>query len=369
MKEELRRAIKRPINILFMLLGVLTMSALFFYVHTDKYQTFEIKNKSEAMQINASLLPFQIVNSDEGGAVYQNLLMQKSILAKQLNSVLFDQPKKYIETSQELTQLRLELRDEDEFNESISMLQPEITTTLKENAYYSYLIKNQEEVVLKPESFSSLTLLFLVILGICWFPICAFLTANVLEDEYEHSSLVKGQPRPFMKRMLTKISVLYSFFVISFVGSLVTALLWTQTLGNPLFDVTKVNAVQLLDFVILQNWQIIGLYFIYLSLLFVFVFMLSVFLNVLVKNFYLTLIIELIFYGITILMPAFISQSPWYIGSFIIPSYLFNGDYLSGQTTTLLNPIVGMIYLIIASGILGFFTSVLSKRGLKGVRS
>ena len=97
---------------------------------------------------------------------------------------------------------------------------------------------------------------------------------------------------------------------------------------------------------ILQNWQIIGLYFIYLSLLFVFVFMLSVFLNVLVKNFYLTLIIELIFYGITILMPAFISQSPWYIGSFIIPSYVFNGDYLSGQTTTLLNPIVGMIYLI-----------------------
>ena len=104
-------------------------------------------------------------------------------------------------------------------------------------------------------------------------------------------------------------------------------------------------------------------------MLFVFVFMLSVFLNVLVKNFYLTLIIELIFYGITILMPAFISQSPWYIGSFIIPSYLFNGDYLSGQTTTLLNPIVGMIYLIIASGILGFFTSILSKRGLKGVRS
>ena len=68
-------------------------------------------------------------------------------------------------------------------------------------------------------------------------------------------------------------------------------------------------------------------------------------------------------------MPAFISQSPWYLGSFIIPSYLFNGDYLSGQTTTLLNPVVGMIYLIIAGGILGFFTSVLSKRGLKGVRS
>ena len=71
MKEEFRRAIKRPINVLFILLGCLLMSGIFFYVHTDKYQTFELKNKSEATQIDASLLPYQIVNSDQGSVSYR----------------------------------------------------------------------------------------------------------------------------------------------------------------------------------------------------------------------------------------------------------------------------------------------------------
>ncbi|NKC67310.1 hypothetical protein HED35_04350 [Vagococcus fluvialis] len=367
MKEEFRRAVKRPLNILFMLLGCLLMSILFTYVHTDKYQTFELKNKSEALQVTASLLSFQVVNSDEGTPVYQNLLLQKSILARQLNSVLFEQPKKYIETGQELNQLRLEIRKEKDFTDSIKILQPNITETLKEEAFYNHLIDNKQEVILKPETFGSLTLLFLTILGVVWFPICAFLTANVLEDEYEHSSLVKGQPKTFMKRMLTKISVLYIFFVISFTAALGVSFLLTQILGNPMNDLNQVNVIQLVNFSILANWKIIGLYFVYLSILFVFVFILSVFLNIIVKNFYLTLIIELIIYALTILLPGFISQAPWYLGSFIIPSYLFNGHYLT-DTTTLLNPVFGAVYLVVASVILGFLTSLISKRGLKGVR-
>lgn len=368
MKEEFRRAIKRPLNILFMLLGCLMVSAIFTYVHTDKYQTFEIKNKSEALQVTASLLSFQVVDSKDGTPVYQNLLLQKSILARQLNSVLFEQPKGYIENSQELNQLRLDIRKEKDFTESINMLQPNLTETLKEEAFYNYLIDHEQEVILKPETFSSLTLLFLTVLGVVWFPICAFLTANVLEDEYEHSSLVKGQPKTFMKRMLTKISVLYAFFIINFVVSLGVSFLLTQFLGNPLHDINQVNVIQLIGFSILANWKIIGLYFMYLSILFIFVFILSVFLNVIIKNFYLTLIIELIIYALTILLPDFISQAPWYLGSFIVPSYLFNGYYLTDTTATLLNPVFGAVYLVAVSVILGLLTSSISKRGLKGVR-
>lgn len=369
MKEELRRGIKRPLNGLFLLLGIILMTGLFVYVHTDQYETFEIKNKSEAIEVDGALLPYQIVNSDEGDAVYQNLLKQKSVLARQLNSVLFNQPKKYISTSQELTNLRLDLRNATSFEEELSFLQPSLESVLKDEAYYTYLAEQEEEVILKPESIASLTILFLTVLGVIWFPICAFLTANILEDEYEHTSLIKGQPQPFMKRMMKKFSVLYLFFVVSLLGAFLVGGILTQLLGNPVNDLSHVNAIQLMSFVILKNWQIICAYFIYMSILFLFVFTLSVLLNIVFRNFYLTLIIELAFYGLTILLPDFIAQAPWYIGSYIVPSYLFNGNYLTDTSSGLLNPVVGSLYLLVASGLLSMLASLLSKRGLKGVKN
>lgn len=368
MKEEFRRATKRPLNILFMVLGCLLITATFFYVHTDRYETFELRNKSEVAQINASLLGFQIVNSEDGNGTYQNLLLQKSILAKQLNSVLFDDPQKYITTSHELTELRLNIREDTDFNDRISIFQPNLVTTLNENIYYNYLKETNGEVILKPESFGSLSLLFLSLLGIIWFPVCAFLTANTLEDEYEHSTLVKGQPKTFMKRTLTKFSVLYIMYIISFTSALGLGLFWSQLLGNNVNDINNVDVIQLIHFSILKKWEIILIYFLYLSILLLFVFMLSVCLNILFKNFYLTLIVELIIYALTILLPEFISRSPWYVGSFFIPTYLFDGKYLSDKATTLINPVFGMCYLVLASLLLGFLISLMDKRGMKGVR-
>lgn len=368
MKEELRRGIKKPINLLFICVSSLLMISLFTYVHLDRYETFEIRNKGETSQVNGALMEYEIVDSSEGSTLYQNLLLQKSILAKQLNSVLFNEPQKYIETSLELTNLRLEAREDQEFDTNMEALQPGITSILKDNTYYGFLEKNQEEVILKPESIGSLVFLFLSVLGVIWFPICAFLTANALEDEYEHSSLVKGQPTTFMKRMIHKVLVLYAFFALSFGLALVIGGLLTQFLGNPINDLGNSQAVQLIDFLVLKNWQVMLSYFVYLSVLFFFVFSLSIFLNVVVRNFYLTLIIEICFYAITILLPNLISYLPWYVGSYIIPTYLFNGNYLLENPQTQLNPVYGLVSLLISILILNSLTSLLTKRGLKGVR-
>ena len=368
MKEEFRRGIKKPINLLFIVLSSLIMISVFIYVHIDRYQTFEIKNRSEATQVNGALYNYEIVDITEGSTLYQNLLTQNSVLARQLNSVLFNQPKKYIETSQELTELRLAIRDDKEFDQNIAALQPNITSILKDHTYYSHLEETNEEVILKPESFGSLTLLFLSVLGVIWFPACAFLTANVLEDEYEHTSLVKGQPRTFIHRMFHKVAVLYSFFALSFVLALVVGVILTQIWGNPINDLNNSQAIQLIQFSIIKNWQAILGYFIYLSILFFFIFSLSVFLNVVIRNFYLTLIIEICFYAVTILLPGFISYIPWYVGSFIIPTFLFNGTYLENNPEAILNPVYGTISLLLSIIILNVITSLITKRGLKGVR-
>lgn len=368
MKEEFRSAIKKPINLLFICLGSLLMTGIFIYVHTDNYETFRNKNKSADSQLSGALLSFKIVDSDEGSSAYQNLLYQKSEIAKQLNSVLFEEPDKYNETSLELTNLRLSLREEPDFTEQVSLLQPKLAAILKDKVYFSYLTQTGEQVILKPESFGSLTLIFLSVIGVACFPVFAFLTSNILEDEFEHSSVVKGQPIPFIKRMLKKALVLYEMFIISFGLALLTSILLTQFLGNPITDFNSGSVVQLMNFIVIKNWQVISLYLIYLSVLFFFTVSLSIFLNVLLRNFYLTLILELLLFAIPILLADLIGKSPWFIGGFLIPTYLFEGNYLVESTQSLLNPVFGVAYLILASILLIWLTSILTRRGLKGVR-
>lgn len=368
MKEEFRSALKKPINLLFICLGSLLMAGIFVYVHTDNYETFKNKNKSADSQLSGALLSFETVDSDEGSPAYQNLLYQKSEIAKQLNSVLFEQPDKYNETSLELTNLRLALREEPDFTEEISLMQPKLASILKDKAYFSYLIQTDEQVILKPESFGSLTLIFLSVIGIACFPVFAFLTANILEDEFEHASVVKGQPVSFIKRMLKKAIVLYGMFIINFGLALLTSFLLTQFLGNPISDFNSGSVVQLMNFIVVKNWQVISLYFVYLSVLFFFTLSLSIFLNVLLRNFYLTLILELLLFATPILLTDLIAKSPWFVGGFLIPTHLFEGSYLVESTQSFLNPVFGLVYLMLTSILLIWLTLILTRRGLKGGR-
>lgn len=367
--EEFKNTLKKPINLLFVSLGMILMVILFMIVYTNQYDTFEKQNKREGYQIAGSLLSFQFVDVDEADPVYQNLASQTSVIARQLNSVLFDQPKKYIESSYELTTLRKNIRKEKGFSKEIEMLQPSLAKVKMDDTYFGYLVNNDETVYLKPETFSTLTLFFLSILGILWFPICAFLTANILEDEYEHESLVKGQPITFVKRCLKRYMELFVLLVISLGSALVLGYFLTHFLGNGVNDLNNAQVVQLLSFTILTNWQVILLYLIYLTILFSFVFILSIFLNILLRNFYLTLILEMIFYALTILLPDFISKSPWYLGGYLIPTYLFEGKFLTDTSSSLLNPVFGISYLLLVSFLLLVLVSLLSKRGLKGVKA
>lgn len=362
-----RNMLKKPINIVFLFLSIILMIISFFYVYTDQYDTFENQNRRADYQIDGALLSFEMVDTAEGSPIYQNLALQKREIAKQLNSVLFEKPDKYIETGKELAKLREDLRKEKGFNHEIEMLQPPLSKTKMDNIYFTHVLKTNEIVYLKPETFSTLSLFFFSILGIIWFPVCAFLTANILEDEYEHKSLLKGLPETFLSRCLRRYRTLSKFFIIGLLGALLLGFMLTQLFGNGVNDLGQSQVVQLISVTILKNWQVILLYIFYLVILFSFVFTLSIFLNVLLKNFYLTLILEMIFYALTILLPEFISESPWYLGAYLIPTYLLEGRFLTNTTSVFLNPIVGMGYLLMTTYLLVLLISLMSKRGLKGV--
>ena len=366
MKETIRLGVKKPLNLLVVALISCLMIGTFIYVHTNQYKTFELRNKVEAIQLEATLLSYPIVNSTEGDPVYQNLLLQKQEVAKQLNSVLFNQPEKYAVTGLELAKLRKDIREEKEFNETVKALQPAIGTILSDELLYTALKKNGQQVILKPESMGSLSLLFIGVLGLIWFPMCAFLTSNILEDEFEHESLVKGQPKTLIKRTLNKGISLYVTLLLGMILAFVIGILLTQFLGDSMNDWRHVNVIQIWNLMVQKNWQIVLWYSLYFTILYFFTFLLSVFLNVVFRNGYLTLIIEILIFALAMILPEFVARSPWFIGGYLLPTNLFQGHYLLTEKQSLLNPVFGMLYLVCFGLVLTSLTSYLTRNGLKG---
>lgn len=366
MKVMVKNSIKNKKGIFSICFMSLLMIGLLTYMNINKSEIFEEQNRTEFISLDALILSFESTNNKE--SLYQNLLLQKSEVSKQQNGLLFNDTEKYKDSSLELSNLRLEARNDPNFLSLTQGLQPKLSETLKNNLYYTYLANSNEEFLFSYESFGSIAILFFVILGITWFPICIFLTGDILEDEYEHSTLMKGQPINFMKRLFNKINNLYFIVLSSIFSALIIGFTVTLILGNPVSDLLNSHVIQLVKFIVMKNWQIVLFNIIYLSILFFFTAILSSFLNLLIRNYYLTIILELLLFSIPILFPLFTSKSPWFISGFLLPTYLFNGTYLSNQPTTLLNPIFGGIYLIFCSIILLFIISSVSKKGLKEIR-
>lgn len=368
MLGELRKNIKKPINILFMLVNIFLMLGLFIFVHVDQFETFQEQNRKESARVQGALSFYESLDAVEGSTAYQNILLQKSELAKQLNGILFDKAKNYIEASLELTKHQEVLRSDPNFTDELALLQPKEEIIQKNQLYFTYLREHPKEIILKPETVSTLILLFLSILGFIWFPMCSFVSANILEDEFEHPSLTKGQPNTFSQRLVKKVLAIYLLLFSSILLAIILGAVLAFFIGNPTNDLMFGNVIQVIHFRILQNWQVIVVYLLYLSVVFLFTLSLSACLNLLTKNFYLTLMIENTFFGVSLLLTNQVKDFPMYLGSYLIPTQLFDGAYLGGRYSALYNPVVGLAYLLVMSTVLLWGTSLLyqNKSGQRG---
>lgn len=337
---------------------------LFFLVITGIYMLSQQKNnyrlkelnQANTLQITVALLDYRNVPSDEGGTLYQNLLEQTSAIARQSNALLFEDEQKYIDTTIELTDIRKQASQLDGFSDITSLQLPK-EQVQKDEIYFKALKQSGETLPLESLTFGRLLISLLSILGVAWFPLMSLVNARLIIDAKEHESILRGQPRSLVQRLIRnfiKKSVILGGLVVLTICYF--AILQGMT-GDGFDDFNLVEVIYQNQFVITTVIKKICYYILFGYLVFMLSFLLSSVLNNITKNSYVTVIIECMTYAFIWLFPTQLK-----VATVLSPSLI-----IEGTSHVPINQ--GLIYLlaIIVVLIAIFFVQLKLSRGRKSL--
>lgn len=336
-----------------LLLGLFFCVTLFFFIGTKQawWSSFRVNNSNERRQIDMSLYRYQNVDptqSSEATDSYKNLVKQQSLLARLENAYVFEQPEKYHQLRIELNDTRLSLVDTQDYD-LLKEQQPAIGTLIKERIRLELI---RDDVIVSPLDMTSWLLQLLRFIGILWVPICVFLTSRILEDELSHPSINKGVPKRFHQKVFAKwqeigYSLAMSLLLVGGTVCMLSALFGQGIGGLGRIDVLFMTTPQTVP-----SYMTVLIYLGYFFLLYTFIFLCSVVLNALTRQFYLTLFIELFVYSLVWLIPK--ENFPKYVSFLQVfhPTLVLEGRFISASSGGEWNGMTGMFLLIVGIGVL-----------------
>lgn len=336
----------RKVQLLAFLVILFSIAGTFFVSSLDIGNLAKIK-KNEIQQIRGSLET--ISESDRakqvGSQKYQTLVTQESLLSTQQMTIIMENNPLYLNTEKELTDLQLTMSEQDSYQDITGFL-PSINQLLQTQVTTNYLIKHQLTKPFNTLTGINYTYFFLSLLGLSLSLIVCLFSCDILIDDFERPSLVRGYPVPTSKRIWAKLLLLASLIFFLVLSTLVLGFAVMSTR----FVTGQLNYPQAV-FISYNHFVPLGfgyflLLFLGLSVLvIVFCLLLSVLLNMLTRSLYLTLFIELLLIG----LPNYFSQLNRL--TFFLPfTYLNLTDLLSGKLAysanqPLLTPVTAFIVL------------------------
>lgn len=336
-----------------MLLGLFFCVTLFFFIGTKQawWSSFRVDNSNERRQIDTSLYRYQNVDptqSSEANDSYKNLVKQQSLLARLENAYVFEQPEKYHQLRIELNDTRLSLIETEDYD-LLKEQQPAIGTLIKERIRLRHI---RDDVIISPLDMTDWLLKLLRFIGMLWVPICVFLTSRILEDELSHPSVNKGVPKRFHQKVLTKWQEIGYSLVMSvlLVGGTVCVL--SALFGQGIGGLGRIDVLFMATPQAIPSYFTVLIYLVYFFLLYTFVFLCSVVLNGLTRQFYMTLFIELFVYSLVWLIPKENFPKSLSFLQVFHPTSVLEGRFIMASRGGEWNGITGMLLLIVGIGVL-----------------
>lgn len=333
--------------VVYIILFLSLLTGVFYMAQQRNSYKLQKNNQSESLQLDIALLDYRQLDSKDGSELYQNLLKQTSQVARQSNALLFKDGKKFIDTSIELVATQEEAQELDGFSDIVS-LQKTSTQIQRDKMYYQNLKDNSETISLGKQSFGRLLVSLLSMLDFIWFPLMSLVNSRLVLEEKEHESLTKGQPRSFVQRLVRRCGKRFLMIAGIFVGS-ICYLALLQFLDNNLFgDFGDVEVIKQQSFVIISVLGKISYFVLYGVLLFVASFLLSISLNNMTNNSYVTVIIECLVYSFMLLFPSIIQLSLFKWLGVLSPSLIIDGmwNVSTHQGLTILMTIIFLLAVI-----------------------
>ncbi|MGE7941765.1 ABC transporter [Lysinibacillus xylanilyticus] len=335
-------------NLVALLAVAIIVFGFMFYIKAQAVGNQIVEKKGDFYSAQAILSKFQIKDASEtgdGSDLYKNLVKQKSTIALQIAALTMEKQSMYYETSLKLAELRQEAFELEGY-ENVAELLPSKLQNSMDYLYFQRMIDEGKDTISDLFQYMPFLLYFFVHVGAGWYIFISFHTSSILLDDFEHSSIIQGFPVRFDHYILSKCIIAFLTIVTSILLIFICAIpLWIiNGLGNPLEPV----GIYVGNATLVTTIQYIAMCVGYMILISIFVMLLSIILNALLKNMYLTLFVHFILFFLPMIFPSLISLIPYNPFNFMN----FN-DILLGVPVDLAKPVditmnLGLIILCIS---------------------
>lgn len=335
-------------NFFALLIVALTIFGCMFYVQSQSVGNSVVEKTGDYYAAQVALSKFQVLDASangDGSDLYKNLTQQKSAVALQIAALKVVQDELYFETSLRLADLREVAFDLEDYDKVAYLMSSRIENKMNQ-LYYSFLLDNDQSFSPNVLQYFPFLLFFFSIVGAGWYVFVSFHTSSIMLDDFEHSSIIKGYPISFVQYIFTKCltSLLYIVLFIGLIFICTLPLLFMNGAGDAGYPVVLYNG----EPAIYEAGQYIAICVVSMVAISIFVMLLSIILNVLLKNMYLTLFVHIILFFLPTIFPSLISLLPFNPLHFMNFNQLLNGYPLELKEPVDLTMNMGLIVILIS---------------------
>ena len=333
-------------NLVALLAVVVVVFGMMFFVKAQEVGQQLDEKKSDFYNSRAGLSKFQVKDASEdgdGSDLYKNLTKQHTSIALQIAALTMENYPLYYQSSVEIAELRKEAFDLEDYEKVEDLLPTKLENTLN-YLYFKQLVDAERQGVSDLSHYIPFLLYFFSIAGFGWYIFISFYTSAILLDDFEHTSIVKGYPVRFDQYIISKCMLAFGY-VLAFIALIFICAL--PRLNSGIGDMTEPVRVFLGEPAIISSISYIGRAVLYMIVISVFVMLLSIILNVLVKNMYLTLFIHFILFFLPIVFPRLISIFPYNPFNFMSFNDILSGLPVDLEKSTSITMNQGLIVIVI----------------------
>ncbi|MEC1179566.1 ABC transporter [Metasolibacillus meyeri] len=334
-------------NLFLLLIVALITVGMMFYIKSQSAGNQIIERTGDFYSAQAALTKFQVVDASDdgdGSDLYKNLNKQKIAVALQIAALKMKKDDIYYKTSIEIAELRAKAFDLEDYDKVASLMPSRIKNTLN-HMYFTHLLESKQAIAPNPLELFPFLLFFFSIVGAGWYVFISFYTSSILLDDFEHSSLIKGYPIRFDQYILTKC-VTHFLYIVAFIVVVISCampLLFLNGAGDANYPI----AVYVGEPSIYSTIHYVAISIGYMIVIAVFSMLLSIILNVLLKNMYLTLFVQSILFFLPEVFSSMISFMPYNPFNFLNFNKILSGYPLELATPVDITMTMGLIILLV----------------------
>lgn len=338
---------------LYSFLFVIALIAGFMYIASDENFNNPLnESTSEYQSASSAISKFQVVDVNEvknDGNLFGSLTRLRQALSLKLVAL---KAEKEDMLHSGLTRI-IKYRDEIYASKDYPLVRDQIPAQIQnENERIMFNTLKEKEIIYNqdPLQYWQFLLAIFAFIGIAWFPLLSFYTSGIMIEDFSHSSILKGYPVRFSQYVIaksfTKLLMIVSFIILIFIVSL--PLIYYKGIGVADYPVIVYNG----DSVAYTIPQYIFLCISIMFIIAIFTLLLSIILNMVFKNMYITLFIEMLLFFLPIIFPSLVSLMPYNPFNFLNFNMIIEGGSLS-----LIDPVditykVGFIVLFVCIAVL-----------------